>query len=174
MHLQISMGGAQKWKRPPKHFYTGLAGEGCARIHRPRAYEGPQVYHRHGGAAVKGMDKAQTRARDWGFLKMAGAKLQLKFTLIRTTGLTPPSHRKFLGSGDLQLQTKISGFPFCGTCSQVPFRNWSRSLERWDRTEARAASSHVAVSTKVSLSLVIWSSVRLACISSAQSALTRY
>jgi hypothetical protein len=104
MHLQISMGGAQKWKRPPKHFYTGLAGEGCT-----RDPTGPELTKGHKCITdmvvhpVKGMDKAQTRARDWGFLKMAGAKLQLKFTLIRTTGLTPPSHRKFLGSGDLQL-----------------------------------------------------------------------
>jgi hypothetical protein len=37
---------------------------------------------------------------------MAGAKLQLKFTLIRTTGLTPPSHGKLLGFGDLQLHTQ--------------------------------------------------------------------
>jgi hypothetical protein len=26
MRLQISMGVAQIWKRPPKHFYTGFAG----------------------------------------------------------------------------------------------------------------------------------------------------
>jgi hypothetical protein len=83
--------------------------------------------------------------------------------------IDPAISQKLLGSGDLQLRTKIFGFPFCSTCSQVPFRNWSHPLERWHRTEARAACSHEAVSTKVSMSLVIRSSLRLACISSVQS-----
>jgi hypothetical protein len=46
-----------------------LPGRGAHGSRRPRAYEGPHVYHRHGGAPVKGMDKAQTRARDWGVPK---------------------------------------------------------------------------------------------------------
>ena len=109
----------------------------------PEPYKKPQVHRRIRWWTGKRHEQKPTRGeRDfWGgvFLKMAGPKLQLKFTLIRTTGLTPPSHRKLVGFSDSNFKTIISGFPFCGTCSQVPFRNWLRSLERSFRTEARAA-----------------------------------
>ena len=61
MRLQISMGVAQKRKRPPKHFYTGFAGG----VHRDPAglesYKEPQAHYRTRWCIGKGMNKAHTR-----------------------------------------------------------------------------------------------------------------
>ena len=91
MHLQISMGGAQKWKRPPKHFYTGLAGEGCTRI--PQA----QSLRRATSASqtCKGMDKAQTRARDWGVPKNGWRKAAAEVHAHSHNSIDPAISQEF-------------------------------------------------------------------------------
>jgi len=126
------MGVAQKGKCPPKHFLQpALPGGEQTGSHRPGAYERPQVHHRHSGASVKGMNKAQAWARTGGGPKMAGAKLQLKFTLIRTIRPLPCHRKPLLGSGKNQnIRLSLLRHVQPGALPELVNTRWNGGIER--------------------------------------------
>jgi hypothetical protein len=84
----------------------------------------------------EGMNKAHTRGRDWGGPKVAGAKLQLNFTLIRTTGLTP---RSFSDTATSNFKPKHQAFPFAARAARCPSGIGSG---RWNGPSERKLEPH--------------------------------